>query len=95
MTANTQNARSRRIEVRTTPEDRSLIDSAVAASSTTLSEFAVSNLTEAARRILGDRVTFALNEDAQQAWEEINGRPARDLESIRALVSRPSPFSAE
>jgi len=33
---------------------------------------------------LVDRVTFALNEDAQEAWEEINGRPAISRASERS-----------
>ena len=88
-------ARSERLEVRTTPEDRRLIDEAVAACGMSLTEFTVSNLRTAARQVLADRTEFVLDAEAQEAWEELNRRPARDLPGLRALMARPSPFSEE
>lgn len=92
MTARPERLRSRRLEVRTTPEDRALIDRAVTASGTNLTSFVVTNLTVAAQRVLADRSEFTLGPDAQRAWEEINRRPARDLPGLRKLMQRPSPF---
>ena len=88
-------ARSARLEVWTTPEDRGLIDDAVAACGMSLTEFTVSNLTTAARQVLADRTEFVLDADAQEAWEELNRRPARDLPGLRAFMARPSPFAEE
>jgi uncharacterized protein (DUF1778 family) len=79
--------------VRTTVEERGLIDRAVTASGTDLTEFVITHLTIAARRVLADRVEFELGEEAERAWEEINQRPARDLPGLRALMERPSPFA--
>lgn len=93
MATRTKRTRSERLEVRTTPEDRALIDSAVAASGTDLTKFVVTNLTVAARRVLADRSLFTIDIDAQQAWEKINRRRARDLAGLRELMARPSPFS--
>lgn len=90
---NVRRARSERLEVRTTPEDRALIDRAVAASHTDLTEFVVANLTVAARRVLADRTEFTLDVESHQAWEAINRRPTRDLAGLRALMARPSPFA--
>lgn len=87
--------RSARLEVRATPEDRALIDSAVAASGTDLTDFVMTNLTAAARRALADRSDFTLDTRAREAWEKVNGRPARDLVGLRELMARPSPFSHE
>ena len=87
MATGTNRARSERLEVRTTKEDRALIDQAVSASGT--------DLTVASRRTLADRVEFVLGEQAQEAWEQINANPARDLPGLRALMARPSPFSDE
>ena len=95
MPTDTKRRRSERIEVRATPEDRALIDRAVAASGTDLTEFVVSNLTVAARRVLADRTEFVLDADAQKAWEAINRRPARDLPGLREFMQRPSPFVDE
>ncbi len=84
--------RSARLEVRMTPEDRKLIDDAVAACGTGLTDFVVSNLRMAAHEALADRTVFVLDDEAQRAWEEMNERPARDLPGLRELMSRPSPF---
>lgn len=85
--------RSRRMDLRTTPEERDLIDRAVQASGTDLTEFVVSNTVTAARRVLADRDRFELDKDALAAWEKINARRARDLPGLRRLMRRPSPFS--
>ena len=95
MTAETTRRRSERLEVRTTPEERSVIDRAVAATGSDLTEFVVSNLTVAARRVLADRSHFELDGDARRRWDEINERPARELPGLRALMNRPTPFVDE
>jgi uncharacterized protein (DUF1778 family) len=95
MATETKRTRSERLEVRTTPEDRALIDRAVAASGTDLTEFVVSNLTVASQRVLADRSEFVLGSEALEAWERINRRRARSLAGLRALMARPSPFAEE
>ena len=95
MATRTKRTRSERIEVRTTPEDRSLIDRAVAAADTDLTSFVMSNLTVAARRVLADRTEFALDAKDRATWDAVNDRPPRDLAGLRALMDRPSPFTDE
>jgi uncharacterized protein (DUF1778 family) len=85
--------RSRRMDLRTTPEDRELIDRAVAATGTDLTDFVVTHVTAAARRVLADRDHFELDDDAVEQWAAINARPARELPGLRQLMERPSPFS--
>ena len=92
MAATDNRTRSARLEVRMTPEDRKLIDEAVAACGTGLTDFVVSKLRLAAHETLADRTVFVLDAEAQRAWEEMNERPARDLPGLRGLMSRPSPF---
>lgn len=91
--ATTSRRRSCRLELRTTPEERSLIDRATAATGTDLTEFIVTHATDAARRVLADRDRFTLDEIALAEWEAINARPARDLPGLRRLLQRPSPFT--
>lgn len=93
MTSPARRSRSERLEVRTTPEDRALIDRAVAFSGTDLTDFVVTSLTVASRRVLADRTAFELGADGVRAWERINRRPARDLGGLRELMKRPSPFT--
>lgn len=93
--AGTKRHRSERLELRTTPEDRALIDRAVDAAGTDLTAFVIENLTLATRRVLADRDEFALDRDAIKAWEAINERPTSDLPGLGKLMDRPSPFVAE
>jgi uncharacterized protein (DUF1778 family) len=91
----TKRRRSERLEVRTTVEDRELINRAVAASETDLTDFVVSNLKVAAQRVLADRTVFELDGAAFRSWDAANRRPARDLAGLRSLMERPSPFVDE
>ena len=95
MASTANRTRSERLEVRMTPQDRKLINDAVAACGTGLTEFVVSSLRMAAHETLADRTVFVLDAEAQRAWEELNSRPARDLPGLRRLMSRPSPFTEE
>ena len=87
--------RSERLEVRTTKDERTLIDRAAAEQGTDLTEFVISNLTVAARRVLADRTEFVLDAQSAEAWDDINRRRARDLPGLRRLMERPSPFASE
>lgn len=87
--------RSERLEVRTTKDERALIDRAVAEQGTDLTEFVISNLTVAARRVLADRTEFVLDSEASEAWDAVNRRRACDLPGLRRLMERPSPFASE
>ena len=62
---------------------------------TDLTEFVVSNLTVAARRVLADRSEFVLDAEAVEAWEAVNRRRSRDLPGLGRLMERPSPFTTE
>ena len=85
--------RSRRLELRTTPDERDLIDRAVAVADMDLTEFVVANAVEAARRVLADRDRFELDPAARAAWESINARRPRDLPGLRRLMDRATPFA--
>ena len=92
MTA-TSRTRDRRLEIRTTAQERELIDRAAQASGSDLTSFIVAQLTDAARRVLADRDQFVLSADAAADWERINRRTAKDLAGLRDLMARPSPFT--
>jgi uncharacterized protein (DUF1778 family) len=80
------------MDLRTTPEERELIDRAAQAIGSDLTDFVVSNSVIAAKRVLADRERFALDARAVAAWDEVNARSVRDLPGLRRLMRRPSPF---
>ncbi len=86
-------ARDKRLEVRTTLEERDLINRAVDVVGTDLTSFVVVNLVNISRRVLADRDHFALTDEATAQWDKMNEMPARELEGLRLLMSRPLPFS--
>ena len=93
MTTPPTRARTRRLEVRTTDEERELIDRAVYALGTDVSSFVVREVVSAAREVLADRNQFVLSEEARAEWERVNRGAAKDLPGLRRLMQRPSPFS--
>ena len=86
-------AKTSRIELRATEDDRDLLDRAAAALGTDRSSFLLSQGRLAAQRVLADREQFVLDADAQQEWERINNHPARSLPGLARLLERPSPFA--
>lgn len=88
----TPRVRGERVEFRTTPEVRRLIERAVEASASNLTDFAESSLVLAAQRVLADREQFVLSERVASEWEAINSRPAQELPGLRRVLARSSPF---
>jgi uncharacterized protein (DUF1778 family) len=86
-------AKTSRIELRATEDDRDLLDRAAAVLATVRSSFWLSVGRVAAQRVLADREQFVLDTGAQQEWERINSRPARSLPGLARLLERPSPFA--
>jgi uncharacterized protein (DUF1778 family) len=86
-------AKTSRIELRATEDDRDLLDRAAAALGTDRSSFLLAQGRLAAQRVLADRQHFLLDVDAQKEWERINSRPARNLPGLARLLERPSPFA--
>jgi len=87
--------RDQRLEVRTTLEERELINQAVGALGTDLTTFAVSSLLEASRRVLADRREFVMDATAAAEWDRINDAPAEALPGLLRLMARPTPFADE
>jgi uncharacterized protein (DUF1778 family) len=86
-------ARDRRLEIRTTEEERQSIDRAAAAAGIDLTSFVTSHLMIAARQVLADRDHFVLTPEAAERWDALNAQPARELPGLRKFMERPSPFS--
>ena len=89
----TTRTRSRRLEIRTTEDERALIDRAAPASGADLTAFVLGHLTDAAKRVLADRTTFELTPAAAAEWDRINAQDAAELAGLKRLLARPSPFA--
>ncbi len=92
--AGTTRTRDKRLEVRTTADERALISRAAEAAGTDVTTFVVAHVTEAAQRILADRDRFELSAAAAAEWDKINRGSARELPGLRRLFERPSPFDS-
>lgn len=86
-------AKTSRIELRATEDDRNLLDRAATVLGTDRSSFLLAQGRLAAQRVLADRQHFLLDARAQQEWERINSRSARSLPGLTRLLERPSPFA--
>ena len=82
-------AKTSRIELRATEDDRDLLDRAATALGTDRSSFLLAQDRLAAQRVLADRDLFLLDADAQQEWERINSSPARSLPGLERLLEPP------
>ena len=82
-------AKTSRIELRATEDDRDLLDRAAAGLGTDRSSFLLAQGRLAAQRVLADREHFVLDADTQQEWERISPRH-EPLPTARA-IGGPSP----
>jgi len=85
--------RDHRLEVRTTAEERAIINQAVQVAGTDLTSFTLESVLDASRRILADRVAFTLSPEQALEWDRVNDAPARQLPGLLRLFERPSPFA--
>lgn len=85
-------AKTRRLELRLTEEQNSLIRSAAAYESRSISDFVLSAATLEAQRRLADQRLFLMDDEQHARFEEILLTPPTDDPKLRKLFERPSPF---
>lgn len=81
-------AESARINLRTSPEAKALIERAAALMGTTVSGFMLQNAYEAARRIVADNDTLVLSQQAFEAFIAACENPSEPNDALRALMAR-------
>ncbi len=79
---------STRINLRTSPEAKALIERAAALMGTTVSGFMLQNAYEAARRIVADNDNLVLSQTAFDAFIAACEDPAEPNEALHALMAR-------
>lgn len=81
--------RSERIDIRTTPTVKRLLQQAAAASHKHVSDFLLEQGITAATGTLADRRLFLLDEARWQAFLEALERPAKDRPALKRLLTEP------
>lgn len=79
---------SSRINLRTSPEAKALIERAAALMGTTVSGFMLQNAYEAARRVVAEHDTLILSQHAFEAFVTACEQPSQPNEALRALMAR-------
>lgn len=86
MTASTA-TETARINLRTSPEAKALIERAAAIMGSTVSGFMLQNAYEAARRIVADKDTVMLSQEAFEAFVSASEHPAEPTDALRRLMA--------
>ncbi len=78
---------SARINLRTSPEAKALIERAASIMGSTVSSFMLQNAYEAARRIVADEDTLMLSQKAFEAFVAHCENPPEPTEALRKLMA--------
>jgi uncharacterized protein (DUF1778 family) len=87
MSASTASTDSARINLRTSPEAKALIERAAAIMGSTVSSFMLQNAYEAARRIVADKDSLMLSQQAFEAFVAHCEQPAKPTKALRKLMA--------
>lgn len=87
MPATTTPTESARINLRTSPEAKALIERAAAMMGSTVSSFMLQNAYEAARRIVADNDTLMLSQEAFEAFVATCENPPEPTAALRKLMA--------
>ncbi|MCM2287474.1 MAG: DUF1778 domain-containing protein [Sulfuritalea sp.] len=88
MSATAQTTDNARINLRTSPEAKALIERAAALMGTTVSGFMLQNAYEAARRVVAENDTLLLSQQAFEAFVASCEKPSKPNKALRALMAR-------
>ena len=83
-------ARSERIEVRTTPSVKALLQRAASASHKNVTEFLLDAGLSAAEDTLANRRLFRLDDEQWQAFQDVLDRPVSDKPRLARLMAENS-----
>ena len=83
----TTSSESARINLRTSPEAKALIERAAAIMGSTVSSFMLQNAYEAARRIVADKDTLMLSQQAFESFVSTCENPPEPTEALRKLMA--------
>ncbi|KAF3885561.1 MULTISPECIES: type II toxin-antitoxin system TacA family antitoxin [Nostocales] len=85
-------SKSERIDIRTSPAVKKLLQQSATASHKNVSEFLLEHGLIAASETLANRHLFVLNDEQWQAFQAALERPPQDKPRLRRLLTEPSVF---
>ena len=80
-------AESARINLRTSPEAKALIERAAAIMGSTVSSFMLQNAYEAASRVVANNDTMVLSHEAFEAFIAVCENPSQPTQALRELMA--------
>lgn len=86
MSSNTPPTESARINLRTSPEAKALIERAAAIMGSTVSSFMLQNAYEAASRVVANNDTIVLSQEAFEAFTAVCENPPEPTQALRELM---------
>jgi uncharacterized protein (DUF1778 family) len=85
-------ARSDRLQLRVTPQQREVIEYAAASRQETITDYVIRHAVSAAQEDLADRRYFALDDAAWSAFHALLARPAVSKPHLQQLLAQPAPW---
>ncbi len=86
-TSPTTRTESARINLRTSPEAKALIERAAAIMGSTVSSFMLQNAYEAASRVVANNETIVLSQEAFEAFIAVCENPPEPTDALRQLMA--------
>lgn len=91
----TRSAKSARLDLRVTAEQRRLFEQAASTADTTMTEFVVQSAEVAARGVIADRTRFVLAPEQWEAFSAAIDRAPRVLPRLATFLAAPSVLEPE
>ncbi len=86
-------AKQDRFSIRTSTEEKALVERAAELSRMSMSQFVVQAAVRSAETVLADQTRFTLAPDMWAAFTDALDRPAREIAELKAAAAKESPFS--
>ena len=84
--------RSDRLQLRVTPQQREIIESAAASQQETITDYVVRHAVSAAKEDLADRRYFVIDDSAWMEFKALLERPPVYKPRLEKLLSQPAPW---
>jgi uncharacterized protein (DUF1778 family) len=84
--------KSERLNIRTSREEKDLVEQAARATRVTSSRFVLQAAVKSAEEVLADQTKFVLQADKWGEFTALLDRPVQEIPALKEAVSKPTPF---